>query len=85
MSLRSDMKERREAMLEEDLDQQPEVKEEALFADGTKVKVSRPFNPRNEVSADAQYIAKRIVRTMWTIFVLLPVVIGIIFAIATAR
>ena len=82
MSLRSDMKERREAQME---DEQPELKEESLFLDGFRLKVSRPFNPRKEVSADAQYIASRIVRTMWTIFVLLPVVVGIIFAIATAR
>jgi hypothetical protein len=70
---------------EEQMESSAGVKEEALFTDGTRVKVSRPFNPRKEVSADAQYIASRIVRTMWTIFVLLPVVVGIIFAIATAR
>lgn len=56
-------------------------KDLTLFSDGTKVKVSRPFNPRTEISADAQYIAKRIVKTMWTIFVLIPVVIGIMYAI----
>ena len=38
-------------------------KDLTLFSDGTKVKVSRPFNPRTEISnADAQYIAKRIVK-----------------------
>ena len=82
--LRQDMKERREAAMEDELEQQ-QSKEPTLFADGTKISVSRPFNPRKEVSADAQYIASRIVRTMWTIFVLLPVVIGIIYAISTAK
>jgi len=33
-----------------------------------------PFNPRTEVSADARYIATRIVTHLWIIFVLFPVV-----------
>jgi hypothetical protein len=40
-----------------------------------------PFRPRTEVSADAQYIAERIIKHLWIIFVLLPVVLGIIFEI----
>ena len=51
-----------------------------------------PFDPRIDISADAYHIAKcardvareasrRIVKHMWIIFVLLPVVLGILFAI----
>jgi|SRR5579863_829208 len=44
-----------------------------------------PFDPRTEVSADAVYIAKhnsgRIVGHLWGIFVLLPVVLGVLYAI----
>jgi hypothetical protein len=36
--------------------------------------------PRTEVSEDARYIAKRIVGTLWTIFVLLPIVFGVLYA-----
>lgn len=39
-----------------------------------------PFDPRNELSTDAKYIADRIVGTMWTIFVLVPVVLGLLAA-----
>ena len=44
-----------------------------------------PFDPRTEVSADAKHIAGRIVKNLWIIFVLLPVVLGILFAILTAK
>lgn len=40
-----------------------------------------PFDPRTEISADAQHIAGRIVRHLWMIFVLLPIVLGILYAI----
>ena len=40
---------------------------------------------RNEVSADARYVAGKIVSHMWIIFVLLPVVLGILFAILTSK
>jgi hypothetical protein len=36
-----------------------------------------PFNPRLDVSADARHIVKH----LWMIFVLLPVVLGIVLAI----
>jgi len=39
-----------------------------------------PFDPRNELSTDAKYIADRIVGTMWTIFIVLPLVVGILVA-----
>lgn len=38
-----------------------------------------PFDPRNEVSQDAIYIAKRIITHLWIIFVLLPVVLVIVY------
>ncbi|MFY9560860.1 MAG: hypothetical protein WAQ52_11550 [Terriglobales bacterium] len=40
-----------------------------------------PFDPRNEVSEDAQYIAGRIVKHLWIIIVLLPLVLGVLFVI----
>jgi hypothetical protein len=44
-----------------------------------------PFDPRHEVSADAEHIAKavggRIVMHMWIIFVALPFVLGLLYAI----
>ncbi len=41
----------------------------------------KPFDPRSEVSADAEHIAGRIIKHLWIIFVLLPVVLGILFVI----
>src|SRR5258707_4740618 len=38
-----------------------------------------PFDRRTEVSADAKHIASKVVTHMWVIFVLLPVVLGILF------
>ena len=73
MSLRDDMRARRECALEQE---QPDTE---------RIGKEKPFNPRNEVSADAQFITKRIVRTLWTIFVLLPVVVGIIYGIVNAK
>ena len=40
-----------------------------------------PFDPRTEVSADAAHIAGRIVKHLWIIFVLLPVVLAILWEI----
>jgi hypothetical protein len=37
-----------------------------------------PFDHRNEISADAVYIADRVVKTMWIILVVLPVVMGLL-------
>lgn len=42
---------------------------------------SNPFDPRHEVSADARHIAKLIVTNLWVIFVLIPVVIAICYAL----
>jgi predicted ATP-dependent serine protease len=40
-----------------------------------------PFDSRTEVSADARHIAGRIVKHMWIIAVLLPVIIGLAWAL----
>jgi len=44
-----------------------------------------PFDPRTEISADARHIASRIVTHLWILFVLLPVIIGLLYALVTAR
>lgn len=41
------------------------------------------FNPRTDVSADAIYIASRIVKHLWIIFVLLPFILGVLWTILT--
>ena len=47
--------------------------------------LDNPFDPRNEVSADAQHIASvvsgQIVKHLWIIFVALPFVLGLLYAI----
>ncbi len=40
-----------------------------------------PFDPRTEVSADAAFTASRIVKHLWIIFVLLPVVLAVLWAV----
>jgi hypothetical protein len=40
-----------------------------------------PFDPRAEISADARHIASRIVTHLWILFVLLPVVLGLLWAV----
>jgi hypothetical protein len=42
---------------------------------------ANPFDARTEVSADARYIAGRIVKHLWVIFVVLPFVLVILFEI----
>ena len=37
------------------------------------------FDPRKEVSADALYIAGRIVKHLWIIFVLLPIICAVLY------
>ena len=40
-----------------------------------------PFDTRTEVSADAKHIAGRIIKHLWIIFVLLPIVLGVLWAL----
>ncbi len=56
-----------------------------VSADARHIAENQILLTRNEVSADARYIAGKIVSHMWIIFVLLPVVLGILFAILTAK
>jgi hypothetical protein len=44
-----------------------------------------PFDPRTEVSADAQYIAGRIVKHLWILFVLLPIIAVILLALFSSK
>jgi hypothetical protein len=61
-----------------------EAKAAQEWADKRAEMSLHPLNPRTDVSADAIHIAKhtsgRIVGHLWCIFVLLPVVLGILFA-----
>jgi hypothetical protein len=41
----------------------------------------RPFNPRTEVSADAKYVARKVVTHLWILFVALPIVLIILVEI----
>ncbi len=47
--------------------------------------LENPFNPRTEVSADARHTAGRIITHMWIIFIVLPFILAILFAIFTAK
>src|SRR5581483_7755177 len=43
--------------------------------------LSQGFDPRKEVSADARYIARRIVTHLWIIFVLLPFILRLLWQV----
>lgn len=58
------------------------TQQEKLNAEADRQKsLSNPFDPRSEISADARHIAGRIVTQMWIIFVVLPLVAGILYAV----
>ena len=62
----------------------PECNQKLLCATalGNMAKLGElPFHPRTEVSADARYIAGHIVKHLWIIFVALPFVLALLFAI----
>jgi hypothetical protein len=40
-----------------------------------------PFDPTRDISEDARYIAGRIVKHLWIIFVVLPFVLAILYEI----
>lgn len=40
----------------------------------------KPFDPRTEISADARHIVKH----LWILFVLLPVILGLVVAVIEA-
>jgi hypothetical protein len=68
-----------ELRLQQDRLQEQRSKTPSDITATTELKLPTPFNPRTEVSADARHIA----RTMWTIFVLLPIILCILGAIAS--
>jgi hypothetical protein len=39
-----------------------------------QAKIDNPFDPRTDVSADAKYITREIIKHLWILFVLLPVI-----------
>lgn len=43
------------------------------------------FDPRTDVSADAKHIADKIVYHLWIIFVLLPIVLGVVWILLSHR
>jgi hypothetical protein len=53
----------------------------AWLADRRQVLETNPFDPRNEITADARAVR----RTLWRILVLLPMVLGILFGILTGK
>jgi len=64
-----------------------EVKRRATLKSAQAVP-NRPFDPRNEVSADARYIAdqvakegRAIVITLWIVLVGIPVLLGVLYAL----
>jgi hypothetical protein len=54
--------------------------EQKLAAKRSKLQQD-PFDPRTEVSADARHVAGRIIKHLWIIFVALPFVLGLLYAI----
>ena len=57
-----------------------EAARQALLARKREGLQADPFDPRTEVSADAKHIAGRIVTHLWILFVLLPFIIGLLWA-----
>jgi hypothetical protein len=56
-------------------------REKRRAEEGAHTSVLNPFDPRTEISADAKHIAGRVVTNLWVIFVLLPIVLGILFTL----
>jgi hypothetical protein len=52
-----------------------------LSEEERQASIGRGFDLRSEVSEDARYISGRIIKHLWIIFVLLPVVLGILYAV----
>ena len=57
------------------------AKLQAEWALKRKALEENPFDPRNEVSADAKHIAGKVVLHLWILFVALPIVLGLLFAL----
>ena len=57
------------------------LEQEQRFAAKRALLQENPFDSRTEVSADAQHVARQVVKHLWIIFVALPFVLGILYAI----
>lgn len=62
----------------------PEERILRLREEKRQASIARGFDLRSEVSEDARYISGRIVTHLWIIFVLLPVMLGVLFSILYA-
>jgi hypothetical protein len=51
------------------------------WAQKRKALEENPFDPRNEVSADAKHIANKVVIHLWILFVALPIVLAILYSV----
>ena len=51
----------------------------------TEHEAAKPFNHRSEVSADAEYIVKKVVFHLWVIAVVVPLVLSVIYAVMTSK
>ena len=56
-------------------------KEQAELQARRKAIEENPFNAYSDVSADAKYIAGKVVKHLWIIFVLLPIVLAILYSL----
>lgn len=61
-----------------------EAERRTAMASGREELQNNPFDPRTEVSADARHIAGRIVKHLWILFVLLPIVAVLLLALINA-
>ncbi|CAN5489075.1 hypothetical protein BH10ACI4_BH10ACI4_09590 [soil metagenome] len=73
----------RKAKREKDLANSEDLKKvrDAALLEKRDELMINPFDPRTEVSADAKHIASRVVTHLWILFVMLPVVLGILLAL----
>lgn len=71
---------KREADRQAEIAKRQAERDEARARKRAELQVN-PFDPRAEVSADAKHIAGRIITHLWIIFVLLPFVLGLLWAL----
>jgi hypothetical protein len=78
----SNSKECRELLAQRQAEPAKRTEEERIRRENVRAELEKnPFDPRNEVSADARHIAGHIVKHLWIIFVALPFVLAVLFGI----
>ena len=78
----SNSKECREQLAMRQAERAKRAEEEQIRRENVRTELEKnPFDPRNEVSADARHVAGRIVKHLWIIFVALPFVLAVLFVI----